>query len=236
VPLFGGSEYILKVKKGEEWEEIARYNRRVSWREVKKEMGDLCEKYDAVRLDDHRGRAQWVKNCETGETKKMMQLRNVMDVFATAMSSAMTSMATIMSTQTQLLQSQIESLRKQLEERPSLFDQIAQIGETIAILESLAEWYNKIRGSSGGNIFDRIAESLVWSFLHKMGLAPTPYPSPIPIAPPAQAEAPVEGKPMSSPRVDIKEILREKLEKYKVKCLSEIMEGEKCEATKPAPG
>jgi len=58
-----GREYVLKgIRKGKVVE-IGRFNRRVTWEEVKSELGDLCEEGYTIIMLTKNGRIQWGKNC-----------------------------------------------------------------------------------------------------------------------------------------------------------------------------
>lgn len=207
--VFGG--YILKARTSSgEWEEIGRYNRRIAWREVKQELGDLCEQYDAIRLDDGKGRAQWVKSCKRAEVK---QIRQNVDLIR-ELSTLISTMSTLYKTQFDLIAAELNRIREELSKKPSPADILADALYYQEVLRRIGELYG---GGKGESFLDFIKMILAMAG----GAATIPIPE---VSAPAPSPPP---KPVT--KVDIDKIFEEagKIVDQVIKCpAAECVEGE----------
>lgn len=171
-------EYILKGRREGAWEEIGRYDRKVSWKDVKAEFGDLCADYEMIRLDNSKGKAQWVKSCHSRQSLETLTKQTYQ------MQSFMTALQSMLASQVQAYSQLFELIRKYKEEsekeKPTFEDLVAQILWYESMKEKLREWLG-VSGGSGGDVLGSflsgllktVAERVVQSQLNVAPLNPS---------------------------------------------------------------
>jgi len=130
-----GGEYVLKGKRKDgEIEELGRYDRRVTWKEVKNELGDLCEEgYDLVWLIKD-GKTQWSKSCKKSAREKVEEVRDTMSALTNLVTTAVSTMTTMMKTMMDTQNEIIKTIRGLQEERP---DPLAELANTLATVYTI---------------------------------------------------------------------------------------------------